>query len=358
MQVSGGDAVSTALVNSGFWQGDVAALVAHYATVPSGCGQLRPGHHVGAVERVQQHRVEQRRHLRHLGPQALLHRGQVGGARVLLDGHRRLDPRTVRRLVAAVDRRRWTRLDGRGRHPPLHRLQRLLRGGRHAGPGQTAPGAPRRQAPVVHRGRLVERRRLRLPRPGRRHGPLAGLAEGARRAGRELLLRRGRLGQRRRQLLAHPDLQRRRLREALGPRHHDHVRRCWPAAPTCRCRSTGIPQAYRADFGTTSGGTTKLAAVWTDGIAEHGHGHPDVARAGRPIRSPSPPSTARPPPPRPRRVRRTACPLSDQVGFLTYPAGDTLSVGPTEPYGTDWPSAAAGATATASSGTACRPSPV
>ena len=29
---------------------------------------------------------------------------------------------------------------------------------------------------------------------------------------------------------------------------------------------TGIPQTYRADFGTTSGGSTDLVAVWTDGL--------------------------------------------------------------------------------------------
>ena len=42
IQVSGGEPVSTALVTGGFWQGDVAALVAHYATVPSGCGNCAP----------------------------------------------------------------------------------------------------------------------------------------------------------------------------------------------------------------------------------------------------------------------------------------------------------------------------
>ncbi len=30
--------------------------------------------------------------------------------------------------------------------------------------------------------------------------------------------------------------------------------------------STGIPHAYRADFGPRSGGTTDLTAVWTDGL--------------------------------------------------------------------------------------------
>jgi len=42
IQVSGGDPVSMALVTSGLWQGDVAALVSHYATVPSGCGNCDP----------------------------------------------------------------------------------------------------------------------------------------------------------------------------------------------------------------------------------------------------------------------------------------------------------------------------
>ena len=39
MQVSGGDPVSAALADDGYWEGDVAALVAHYATVPAGCGR-------------------------------------------------------------------------------------------------------------------------------------------------------------------------------------------------------------------------------------------------------------------------------------------------------------------------------
>jgi hypothetical protein len=42
LQVSGGDAVSMALVNSGLWEGDVARLVAHYATPPAGCGACAP----------------------------------------------------------------------------------------------------------------------------------------------------------------------------------------------------------------------------------------------------------------------------------------------------------------------------
>ena len=42
IQVSGGEQIPTALVNSGLWQADVAALVAHYATVPAGCTGCAP----------------------------------------------------------------------------------------------------------------------------------------------------------------------------------------------------------------------------------------------------------------------------------------------------------------------------
>ena len=82
-------------------------------------------------------------HLRHPGARALLRRGEVGRAGHHVDGARRLDPRAGAVVVAAADRRRRPGLDGRGRHPPLHRLQRLLRGGRDARPGRAAPGAAR-----------------------------------------------------------------------------------------------------------------------------------------------------------------------------------------------------------------------
>ena len=45
-------------------------------------------------------------------------------------------------------------------------------------------------------------------------------------------------------------------------------------------------------------------------------------------------------------------PLSDQVTYITYPVGDTLTVGPTEAYGTNLAPLSAGATATATSGNA------
>ncbi len=44
LQASGGSfgSVPTALVTGGWWQADTTALVSHYATVPSGCGQCAP----------------------------------------------------------------------------------------------------------------------------------------------------------------------------------------------------------------------------------------------------------------------------------------------------------------------------
>jgi len=120
---------------------------------------------------------------------------------------------------------------------------------------------------------------------------------------------------------------------------------------------TGIPQSYQADFGPTSGGSTDMAAVWTDGVAGSG----DIPLTAT-VTLTDPNGTTDPITVTNEYGGTTAVqatsgtayslPLSDQVEYLTYPAGDTLSVGPTETYGTDLASAAAGATATASSGNA------
>ncbi len=115
--------------------------------------------------------------------------------------------------------------------------------------------------------------------------------------------------------------------------------------------ATGIPHAYRADFGPTSGGTTDMTAVWTDGLPVTG-----TVTLTSPSGSDVPvtvtdeyggATTAQA-----TSGTTYSLPLSNQVTYLTYPAGDTLAVGPTEAYGTDVASAAGGATATASSGTA------
>ncbi len=115
--------------------------------------------------------------------------------------------------------------------------------------------------------------------------------------------------------------------------------------------TTGIPHTYEALFGPTSGGGTDLAAVWSDGLATTGTVTLQGATSssapvtvgdqyGNVTSTSMVPGTA------------YALPISNQVTYVTYPAGTTLSIGPTEPYGTDVALASAGASATASSGDA------
>ena len=114
---------------------------------------------------------------------------------------------------------------------------------------------------------------------------------------------------------------------------------------------TGIPQAYRADFATVSGGTTDVAAVWTDGLPLTASvTATDPTGASVPVTMTDQYGGAT----SVLAASGTAysLDLSDQVVYLTYPAGDTLAIGPTEAYGTDVAAAAAGATATATSGNA------
>ncbi len=115
--------------------------------------------------------------------------------------------------------------------------------------------------------------------------------------------------------------------------------------------STGIPQTYEAAFGPTSGGGSNLAAVWSDGLdttgsvvvtapgggsvpltvtSEYGQSTSVAAASGTPY----------------------ALSISGQVTYLSYPVGDTLSVGPTESYGPDLALSSDGATASATSGNA------
>ena len=115
--------------------------------------------------------------------------------------------------------------------------------------------------------------------------------------------------------------------------------------------STGIPLAYRADFGPAGGGSTALAAVWSDGLPvtatvaltdPSGGSHP-VTVATQYGATTTVQATS---------GTRYSLRLDGHVTYLTYPAGDTLTVGPTETYGPDLASAASGARAAASSGSA------
>jgi hypothetical protein len=115
--------------------------------------------------------------------------------------------------------------------------------------------------------------------------------------------------------------------------------------------STGIPQTYEANFGAPTGGGDQLVAVWSDGLdvtgavtltAPGGGSIPVTVNSeyGDATSSSATSGTA------------YSLPLSDQVTYIAYPVGDTLSIGPTQGYGTNLATSSVGATATASSGNA------
>ncbi len=121
--------------------------------------------------------------------------------------------------------------------------------------------------------------------------------------------------------------------------------------PSTGTPQTGIPQTYEATFGPSGNGSTDLAATWSDGLAvtgsvtvtapgggtvpvtvvdEYGNATSVSANSGQAY----------------------SLPISNPVTYLLYPAGDTLSIGPTESYGANLALSTAGAIATATSGDA------
>ncbi|MBF6555710.1 MAG: discoidin domain-containing protein [Acidimicrobiales bacterium] len=115
--------------------------------------------------------------------------------------------------------------------------------------------------------------------------------------------------------------------------------------------ATGIPQTYEATFGPGSGQTSRLAALWSDGLTSTGSVTVTAPGGGSiPVTVTS------------QYGQATAAtvasgssyslPISDQITYVSYPVGDSLTVGPTESYGTDLAAASGGANATASSGDA------
>src|ERR1035438_2911321 len=115
--------------------------------------------------------------------------------------------------------------------------------------------------------------------------------------------------------------------------------------------STGIPQTYEATFGPAGAGADQLAAVWSDGLSvtgavtltAPGGGSIPVTVTdgyGKTATTSAPSGTA------------YSLPISDQVSYISYPVGDALSVGPTQPYGSDLAASSRDATATATSGNA------
>ena len=115
--------------------------------------------------------------------------------------------------------------------------------------------------------------------------------------------------------------------------------------------ATGIPQTYEASFGAASGGHDRVGAVWSDGLDTAGSVTVTAPGGGSiPVTVTSEYGNATS-----VTVSSGAAyslPISDQVSYITYPVGDTLTVGPTEGYGANLALLSAGATATATSGNA------
>jgi hypothetical protein len=350
MQVSGGDAVSMALVKSGFWQGDVAALVAHYATVPSGCGACAPvtkwepwnesnntgwgngGTYATSV----------------LKPFYAAVKSVEPGTSSTVIGGSSLEPVPWwwQQLIAAGGLA-W--MDVAGIHPytgsnnayeedgmpaQVRQLQALL-GGKplwFTEIGWWSDGDYNflGQANSVSRSMIWQK--------------VLGVSA------QNYFFDEGSWGN---NGISFSLIQASSTVDYVKPSALATMTTSGLLAgrPYLSMPGTGIPQGYRADFGTTAAGTTKVAAVWTDGLAEQAlvtltspSGSTDpvtiTTEYGAATTTQVPSGTA------------YGLPVSDQVSFITYPAGDSLSVGPTESFGTDLASSAAHATASASSGNA------
>ena len=350
MQVSGGDAVSTALVKSGLWQSDVAALVAHYATVPSGCGQCAPvtkwepwneanntGWSNGATYVTSV-----------LKPFYTAVKSVEPGSSSTVIGGSSLEPVPWwwQQVIAAGG---LASMDVAAIHPytgsddayeedgmqtQVRQLQAILAGKplwfTEVGWWSDGDYNFLAQADDVARS-LIWQKVLGVPVEN-------------------YFFDEGNFGN---NGISFSLIQASSSDDYVKPSALATMATSGELAgrPYQSMPSVGIPQTYQADFGPVAGGTTSLAAVWTDGLpvtatvtlADPAGGHHPVTVASEYGAATTVQATS---------GSTYSLPLSAQVTYLTYPTGDTLTVGPTEPYGTDVASAAAGATATASSGNA------
>jgi hypothetical protein len=348
IQVSGGDPTSTALVASGLWQVDVAALVAHFATVPSGCANCAPvttwepwnesnntgwpdgGTYATSVLKPFYTAVKS------VEPNATV----IGGST--------LEPvtRWWQQLVTAGGLA-W--MDVAGIHPytgsndafeedgmqsQVHQLQAMLAGKplwfTEVGWWSDGDYNFLGQAASVARS-LIWQKVLRVPVEN------YFFDEGS----------WGNSG------VSFSMLQASNTVDYVKPAALASMASSGILAgrPYRSMPDTGIPLAFRADFGPAGGGSTALTAVWTDGLPvtatvtftdPSGGSHPltVATQYGATTTTQAATDTA------------YSLPLTGNVTYLTYPAGDTLTVGPTETYGPDLASAGSGATAAASSGNA------
>jgi len=350
MQVSGGEQLPTALVNSGLWQADVAALVAHYATVPAGCTACAPvtkwepwnesnntgwgngGTYTAKV----------------LAPFYAAVKSVLPGSSSTVIGGSTLEPVTWwwQQLVAAGG---LADMDVAAVHPytgsndayeedgmaaQVRQVQALLGGkplwftevGWWSDGGYNFLG----QADDVTRS-MIWQKALGVPVQNYFYDEGSWGNDG----------------------ISFSLVQASQSVDYVKPAALATMTtsRLLAGRPYLSMPSIGIPQGYRADFGTTAGGATRISAVWTDGLpvtasvtltSPTGSAGPVTVTTeyGDATTSQAASGTA------------YSLSLSGQVAYVTYPAGDTLTVGPTEAFGTDLASAAAGATATASSGNA------
>ena len=121
--------------------------------------------------------------------------------------------------------------------------------------------------------------------------------------------------------------------------------------PYLGLQNTGIPHVFDAGFGASTGGGDPVQAVFSDGLATNA-----TVTATAPGGGPVPvtvttqygaTTTTEVPSGTPYALA-----VSDSVSYVSAPAGDTITVGATEAYGTNLALATSGATATATSGSA------
>ena len=171
--------------------------------------RMRPCDHVGAVERVEQHWLEQRSQLRLrvLEPFYNAVKAVEPGSSSTVIGGTTLGPAAGwwQQLIASGGLKY---LNVAAIHPYAGNNDSYEEDGMPALIEQVE-GMLAGHTLVVHRSRLVERRRLQLPEPGRQCDPHHDLDEGAQHPRVELLLRRGQLGKRWRVVFVDPDQSRR-----------------------------------------------------------------------------------------------------------------------------------------------------
>ena len=348
MQVSGGEPMSTALVNSGLWQGDIAALVAHYSTVPSGCGACAPvtiwepwneanntGWGDGGTYATKV-----------LAPFYAGVKSALPGSASTVIGGSSLEPSPAwwQQLINAGG---LSSMDVASIHPYT---------GSNDSYEEDGMATQIRQIQS-----MIGTKPLWFSEIGWWSDGDYNFLGQANTMSRSLIWQK---------VLGVPVENYFFDEGSWGNdgvsfsliqvnRNVDYVK---PSAlatmttsgaltgrPYLSMPSTGIPQAYQANFGAPTAGTTSLSAVWSDGLpvtstvtlTKPGGGTDPITVTSQYGNTKTVQVTS---------GSAYSLPLSDQVSFLTYPVGDTLTVGPTEAFSTNLSSSTAGATATATSG--------